>query len=607
MAVSSIIDRLVDVRLASSPLFSKDGQKLFHLADDSGQPQVWVLDLNTGARRQLTHHDEKVAFLARSPADDTLVYGTDLGGDERQQLHLLPADGGRTVTLTTRSDTIHTWGAFSPDGARIAYTANARDGVHFDLHVMNLADQSERVLLELSGLQTVLGWSADGGTLAVVEHHSYFDHDLRLIDVATGQARLLPRDGLARFAALRWRKDGTGFFCLSELGGEHMGVVFFDLATASFRPVLMPEDGDVETLTLSPDNTRLAVILNRRGWSELMLVDAVPGEAVAVDAGAVGAVAVGGLPPCVIAEAAWSPDSGRLAFSLTAPALPRDLWMLDIATGAARAVLESDTAGLDRGSFIDWQLVDFPTFDGRHIPAWFALPPGPAPSRGRGAVVWVHGGPEGQTRPVFRADMQAMLAAGHAVLLPNVRGSTGYGRSYAALDDVRLRLDSVEDLRHARMWLGRQEGIDSRRIAVMGQSYGGFMVLATLSRHPELWKAGIEYYGIAHYLTLLRDTGPWRRNHRAVEYGDPERDGDFLHEISPLTSAHRILVPLLVAHGLRDPRVPSSETDSLVADMSRRGQPVETVIFEHEGHGFTRPDNRRAILHTVLDFLSRHL
>jgi dipeptidyl aminopeptidase/acylaminoacyl peptidase len=593
----SHLDRLIDVRTALAPSFAKGGGGLFHIADDGGQWQVWTLDLATGQRRPLTFHDEPVSFFARSPACDAIVYGTDRGGDERQQLHLLPGGGSAARPLTRRPEAIHSWGAFAPDGKRIAFTGNAANGVDFDLSIIDLASGAERRLAALTGLHSVASWGAAGTLLAVVEERGHFDHDLRLVDAATGAARLVERrHGLARYAALRWRRDGSGFYALTELGGEHMGIVSYDRASAAFRPVFMPQDGDVEALSVARGGKRLAATVNRQGWSELVLVDPASGAA----------QVVAGLPQGVVGELAWSPDAKHLVFSLTAPTRPRELWLLDVASGAARC-LHGAVGSLDRCRLVDWRLAHFPTFDGRSLPAWLAVPDAPPPSAGRKAVVWVHGGPEGQTRPVFRADIQALLAADYAVMLPNVRGSTGYGRSFAALDDVARRPDSVEDLRQARLWLGAQLGIDAGSIAVMGQSYGGFMVLATLVEHPELWKAAIDNYGFADFLTLLRDTGPWRRRHRAAEYGDPERDVELLRALSPLARSHRIRAPLLVTHGLRDPRVPPSETAALVAALRSRGQPVETVLFDHAGHGYTRKDHRRTAYRAMLDFLARHL
>ena len=588
-----MLDRLLALPAAIAPAFAKADPTLYHLADDSGQMQLWSLALDDGRRRQLTFLDEPIGFFARSPADDTIVFGVDCGGDERQQLHLL-RPGVAPVALTAAPDAIHLWGAFAPDGARIAYTANTRNGVDFDLFVRELATGTESCLARLDGQRKVLAWSPDGAWLAVLADRSHADQDLALVELATGIIRPVERrHGTARYAALRWRKDGTAAYVLTELGGEHMGVARLDPATGNLAPLFMPADGDVEALALTPDGSSLAVAVNRSGWSELLLVDTTQGVATAIDR-----------PIGVIGELAWSPDGTRLIWSQTDPTRPRGLWHIEIADPRATPLLAADAPDLALRS---WDRVRIESFDGLELQAWLAVPAEPAPAVGRKALVWVHGGPEGQTRPTWRPDVQAMLAAGYAVLLPNVRGSTGYGRRFAALDDVRLRLDAVEDLRRVRLWLGARADIDDTAVAVMGQSYGGFMALATLTRHPDLWKAGIEYYGVVHFLTLLRDTGRWRWRHRAAEYGDPVRDADFLDAISPLTLIDRLTAPLLVAHGRRDPRVPFSETEALLAALAARHHPVETVLFDHEGHGFTRPEDKRRILGAVMAFLAARL
>lgn len=586
----SLVDRLLALPAAIGPAFAKTDERLYHLADDSGQMQIWSLDLGDGTRLQWTALDEPVGFLARSPVDDTILFGVDCGGDERQQLHLLRPDG-TTRALTAAPDAIHVWGAFAPDGERIAYTANTRNGVDFDLFVQDLAAGTVTCLARLDGQRRVLAWSPDGAWLTVQSDRSHADQELVLVELATGALRPIERaHGQARYAAFRWRKDGSAAYVLTELGGEYLGVARFDPIAGTLAPLFRP-DGDVETMALSPDGRRLAVAVNRAGWSELQLVEIETGAARGIER-----------PLGVIGELVWSPDGTSLILSQTDPTRPRGLWRIDPESGAVTPLLMANAAEL---ALLPWHLVDFPSFDGLRIEAWLALPETSAERHK--AVVWVHGGPESQVRPTYRPDVQAMLAAGYAVLLPNVRGSTGYGRRSASLDDVRLRLDAVEDLRAARLWLGARPDIDADRIAVMGQSYGGFMVLATLTRHPDLWKAGIEYYGIVHFLTLLRDTGPWRWRHRAVEYGDPTVDGDFLEEISPLTLIDQLRAPLLVAHGRRDPRVPFSETETLLAALAARQHPVETVLFDHEGHGFTRPDDKRRMLAAVMRFLGERV
>jgi dipeptidyl aminopeptidase/acylaminoacyl peptidase len=213
----------------------------------------------------------------------------------------------------------------------------------------------------------------------------------------------------------------------------------------------------------------------------------------------------------------------------------------------------------------------------------------------------------GQARPNFRPDIQMLVAQGFAVLLPNVRGSTGYGRAYAESDDVERRFESVSDLAYGRQWLAGRPAIDGERIGIMGQSYGGFMVMSAITEHPDLWRAAVNYYGIADFVTLLAGTGAWRRNHRAAECGDPDRNADLFSRISPIHRVDRIKVPVLIAHGMRDPRVPIGESEQLVAALRERQKPVTYLTFDYAGHGFIRPDDRRRIYAAVAKFFATHL
>jgi len=249
--------------------------------------------------------------------------------------------------------------------------------------------------------------------------------------------------------------------------------------------------------------------------------------------------------------------------------------------------------------------VQFPTFDGRQIPALYY----PAAGKDKAApcVVFVHGGPEGQYRPTFQPLVQYLASAGFAVLAPNVRGSSGYGRAYLRLDDVRKRMDSVADLAHAAYWLRDSDRADPQRIAVYGGSYGGFMVLAALTTYPELWAAGVDLVGIANFVTFLENTGPWRRHLREVEYGSLENDRAFLEDISPINSVERIRAPLLVIHGANDPRVPIGEAEQMVARLRALGRTVEFIRLEDEGHQIAKMKNKLAVFPTAVRFLRQHL
>ena len=346
----------------------------------------------------------------------------------------------------------------------------------------------------------------------------------------------------------------------------------------------------MEAWSLSSDGSTLATVENDRGYAVLR-VGPLDSERPIVT----------GLPRGVVTDLAWSPDGSTLAFSAAAPTAPPSLWLWR--DGSARVVWRPDVTL----EFVDLELVEWPSFDGSRIPGWLALPRGQRPAAGYPAVVWVHGGPVGQTRPNFRPDIQMLLAQGFAVLMPNVRGSSGYGRAYTESDDVHRRLDSVTDLAHGRAWLATHPAIDAERIGIMGQSYGGFMVMSAITEHPELWRAAVNYYGIADFVTLLEGTGPWRRNHRAAEYGDPERDAELFARISPIHRVERIRAPVLIAHGSRDPRVPMGESDQFVTALQERQKKVSYETFDYAGHGFIRPDDRRRIYRAVAEFFDAHL
>ena len=584
------------ISAATGPSFARDGQSLFYLRG-TGLSQIWTLDLETGEARQLTHHDEKVAMIRRAPQDDRIVYGIDAGGDERQQLWLL--ENGDNAAITEQPRAIHDFGAWSPDGTHIAYAANDRDEAALDVVIRPLGSEAVQRLYQGKGQLSVTGYSPDGRRIGVLIEHSSPDQDLLLLEVIGGGHVEVPKHGPARFASVRWEKGGDGLLCLTDAGGrDFMALCRLDPKSGTMIPVHAPEGRDVEAWSLSPDGGLLATVENDRGYAVLR-VGSAGGTGQAVD-----------LPPGVVSDLAWSAEGDRLAFAFAAPTRPSGIWIWDKAAGAAQPVWEPDPlaeAGIAPESFRDFELVEWESFDGRRIPGWLALPAGTRPAKGWPAVIWVHGGPASQTRANFRPDLQALLAQGYAVMMPNVRGSTGYGRAWMLADERDKRLDSVHDLAHGRHWLAGHDAIDGDRIAVMGQSYGGYMVNAAITEHPELWQAAIDFYGIADFVTLLRDTGPWRRSHRADEYGFPDEHDGLFRRISPIHNIDKARAPLLVLHGDRDPRVPMGESDQMVKAYEERQRKVRYERFEYAGHGFIRPDHRTRVYVAVAEFLSEHL
>ena len=593
-------DAWVKISAASGPNFSKDGTRIFHLRGTqplgSGLPQVWVMDADGNNAQPLSAHTEKVATLRRAPNDDRLIWGIDAGGDERQQLWLLEP-GGTPRALTAAPEVIHDLGGFSPDGSRIAYAANARDERYFDIHLMDLATGAVSTLVQGEGILTVPSWSTDGSKLTVIHDLSGGDQRLHVLDVATGTLSEMPRPAPSRYSAMRWVKGAAMLQGITDHGGtDFLRLCRLDPATGACTELFAPPGRDVEAWSLSPDGTLLATIENDRGYA-LLRVGPVEADRPVV-----------ALPQGVLADLAWAPDSTRLAFSLQGPTFPSGIWLWQ--SGAAQPIFRPDIkaeSGIDPASLVEPALVAWQSFDGKMIPGWYLRPNTPPPPGGYPAVVWVHGGPSGQTRANFRPDIQLLLAQGFAVMMPNMRGSTGYGRAYMDADELELRPHVLEDLAAGRAWLAARPDINPTRIGIMGQSYGGWVVLAAASLQPELWKAAVNFYGIADFVTLLERTGPWRAIHRAHEYGFPGTHDALFDRISPIRHVQHVTAPMLMLHGDRDPRVPMYESDSFTAAMEERQKKVRYERFTYAGHGFIRPDHRRRVYASVVEHFTTHL
>jgi dipeptidyl aminopeptidase/acylaminoacyl peptidase len=580
--------RYLKIRAAHGATWSPDGRRIAFLTNITGVTQAWELPVEGGWPEQLTFHEERVSGVHYSPTENKLLYSMDVGGNERSQLFLLR--GGEEWDLTRAPEAIHYFGGFSPDGERIAYTATRRNGTDFDVFVQDLPDGEPETVWETSGYHTVSGWAPNASFLVVSRHHSNLNNDLYRLDLTSGEATLLtPHEGEARFGGARVTPNGESIFLATDRDGDFARLARLDLSTLELEH-LTPDDWDVEEVELSEDGRWLAVSRNFEGYSDFMLFS-----------GKGRRVPEPEMPEGIVGGFEFSPDGERLAFTLTGPNRNPDVWVVDLPDGEARRLTRSSTAGIPLRTFRRPRVVRYPTFDGREIPAFFYEPetsPENAP-----VVVNVHGGPESQSRPLFAPVTQYLLGRGYAVFAPNVRGSTGYGKAYTHLDDVYLRMDSVKDLAYAAEWL-RDKGHE--RVAVMGGSYGGFMVLAALTEYPELWTAGVDIVGIANIVTFLENTGSYRRALREPEYGSLERDREFLEFISPLHKAEEITAPLMVIHGKNDPRVPVGEAEQIVEKVKKNGGAVDYLLYEDEGHGLVKLKNRLDAYPKIAAFLDEH-
>lgn len=593
--------QFLNVRSAYHPSFSPNGARMAFITDITGVPQVWQADGPGRWPDRLTFYEEEISTVAYGVAGNRLVFGMDSGGDERQQLYLLDADGSPVRALTDEPEAIHNWGAWAPDGRRIAFAANRRDDAAFDIYTQRIDGDEASRIFEGGGNYSVSDWSPDGKKLLITLARSNFDHDLCLLELASGEVTALTTQaGTACYIDARWAPDGEGIYVLTDRDREFLAPARLDLDTGATE-LLEETEWDAEALALSPDGRWLAYALNVDGYSHLILRDLRRGDRMRVE----------GLPPGVVGarldthRVEFSPDGARLAFSFEGARHNPDIWTYEIQSGELVRYTRSSLAGIPRDALADPKLVRYRSFDGLEVSGYLFRPSGS--KSGMPTVVYVHGGPESQFRPTFSPVIQYLVHRGYAVFAPNVRGSTGYGNTYMHLDDVGRRMDAVADLKYGVEWLSGDGLADPDRIAVMGGSYGGFMVLAALTTYPELWAAGVDVVGIANFVTFLENTGPWRRRMRQAEYGLLDRDRHILEEISPIHRVDRIEAPLLVIHGANDPRVPVGEAEQIVRSLEKRGHPVEYLPFRDEGHGIVKLENKLVAYPAMGDFLDRHL
>ncbi len=594
------IERYLNVRSAFGASFAPDGTLSFRM-DTTGTPQVWTLDEPSSWPEQRTFYDERVTFATWSPERRELAFGMDDGGNERQQLLILDAEDGQITNLTA-TDAKHRWGGWSHDGERFAFASNRRDEAVFDVYVQRRDERGDDATLvhEGDGWLSLGGWSPDDSRLLVHEATSSFDHAVHVLDLESGELMRLTEksDEAIRYQSLSWAPDGDGVYCCTDLDADTLYLARLHAETGALTTVEDGGDWNLDGIALDEETGRLVYSRNVDGYTKLTA-----GEL--VDETTIRTFPEPEIPAGVSGGVSFDPDAERFAVTVTADTVNTNVYVVDIETGAAERWTDAPTAGIPEETFVESELVRYETFDDREIPAFFSLPH-EVPEEGAPVVIDIHGGPESQRRPSFAPVKQYLLANGYAVFEPNVRGSTGYGRAYTHLDDVEKRMDSVADIKTATEWLAAHPGVDENRLVAFGGSYGGFMMLASMTEYPDLWAAGIDIVGIANFVTFLENTGSWRRSLREAEYGSLDDDREFLESISPINTIERIDAPLFVLHGKNDPRVPVGEAEQ-IAEEAGKHVPVRTLIFEDEGHGFSKLENRIEAYTAIVEFLDKHV
>ena len=569
--------------------------------------QVHYVAQPGGIRQQLTFFPEPVSGGAYNPAPGAkgFLFSMDVGGAENYQLFYYDLAAGKH-TLLTDGKSRNTGARWSHDGKRIAFSSTLRNGKDFDLRVMS-PDQPgvSELLRECAGSWSVVDWSPDDQKLLVQHGVSANESYLYVLEAATKTLTPinLQKDKKIAYGASVWNGDGKSVYYTSDEAGEFKQLAQYDLATGKKTTLTATLPWDVQSVEISPQGSTLAYTANEDGIFKLHVLSLPDLKELPLPA----------LPVGLVYGLKFTADGSELALGLNNSQTSGDVYSIDLKTAQLKRWTSSEIGGLNAENFIAPQLIRYATFDkagnkARLIPAFYYKPK--KTDKKSAVIISIHGGPEGQSLPSFSGLYQYWLhEMGIAVLVPNVRGSTGYGKTYLAMDNGYKREESVQDIGALLDWIAQQPELDATRVGVYGGSYGGYMVLATMTNYGARIKAGVDVVGISNFVTFLESTQEYRRDLRRVEYGD-ERDAkmrEFLLKISPLTNAHKITSPLFVVQGANDPRVPMGESDQIVKTVRGNGGKTWYLIAKDEGHGFQKKSNNNYFLNAMTLFWETHL
>lgn len=580
--------------------YSPDGKWILHSNNTTGQFNLWKIPSGGGIPCQLTNFtDNTLRGAAWSPDGLRILFIADQNGDEQHQVYAIGSEGGWPEAITSAMKAQHAFGGdpWSPDGRMIAYGGNDREPTNQDVILRDMESGETARPVPPLGYGYPGYWSPDGRYLTVGQLVSNTDQNMYLYDTQSGETvHITPHEGEVKFFPGPWSPDGSGFYFLTDVGREYTGLALYSVTERRWDWVDAP-DQDIENVDISRSGEVMVWVLNNGGASQLRGINLESGNELQLP----------DLPLGVVSGMNLSPDGTRLALVFTHPGEAPNLYEFDLQTGQMQPLGQSMLGGIDPADMVQPDLITYTSADGRTIPAWLYKPKtgsGPYP-----VVLSIHGGPESQERPTYAYNglYQYLLNRGFGVLAPNIRGSTGYGKTYQKLIHRDWGGAELKDIEYAAKYLRSLDWVDGNRLAVFGGSFGGFATLSAVTRLPDYWAAAVDLVGPSNLLTFTRSVPPtWRALMRSW-VGDPEDDHDLLVERSPITYVDHIKAPLLVIQGANDPRVVKAESDQMVERIRTNGGEVQYYVDEQEGHGATRTENRNHWFRLTCQFLEEHL
>jgi dipeptidyl aminopeptidase/acylaminoacyl peptidase len=583
---------------ASSPSFSPDGKTIAYTSNIGGVAQVWTVDAAGGYPQLVTAFDDAVTGVQWSPDGKWLAFALAPGGGMNVQVYLVRPDGSGVKRLTDGGKETNGLGPWSYDGSLLVTTSNKRSGAAVDPYLYGVADGSSRMVLANTGVGGFDDLTRDNRLGLMNRLVQRGDNNLYVVDLASGKETMItPHTGPGSFGGA-FSPDGKSVYLSTNSGRDLAAFARLDL-TAAVGPgkttiLAQRPDAELQSFTLNDAGTAAALVWNAAGRSELELVDLASGKSLSKPK----------LPGEIAFGLEFSKDGKQLALAVTGAAQPSDVWVMDVAGGTFRQLTKSPHAGVDLAKLVRPELVKFRAHDGLELSGWLYKPANAAAPFP--IVLSFHGGPEGQERPGFNSQYQALLLSGIGVFAPNVRGSSGFGKRFVNLDNGALRVEGVKDIQDC-VDAAVKAGADPKRIGIMGGSYGGYMTVAGLTEYPQLFAAGADLFGVVNFETFFAHTEPWMAAISKVEYGDPDKEVEMLRRLSPIHKVDRITAPTIVLHGANDTNVPVVEAEQVVESLKKRGVPVEYVLFPDEGHGWRKTPNRIKSTIAVTKWFEKYL
>lgn len=579
------IRKFLSVRLSTTPRAFKKSYRLVYLSDVTGVSIPWIKEASRN--EPLIPLDQRVERISVSEKG-VIAFGNDLDGNEKWRISIYDLEKKILMHIAGDYTDINNVGAWNSNGNILGFTSNKRNDVDFDIYIYRLWNGVMGPIVKMDGINDVVEW-IDNDHMLILHNNTNLDSDIYLLHVRNGFIENLTKhEGEAKNICPKII-DERRFLFITNIDAEYMGIALYNLENRSWRYVYQ-SDKEVETLELSPDKSRVAYVENKDGYSKLYISN--------MDFTYMREMKT---PRGVIGELSWGMMG--LTYSISNPKIGSEIWIWYEGTGQTQ-LTNSPKFDIDMEMNVIPEIIRYESWDGMKIPALIYKPKIGKPPYS--AVVTVHGGPESQDRPSFQFLPQILVRLGYLVLSPNFRGSSGYGKTFIHLDDGEKRLSSLKDIGALVDWIEERGLIEKGRIAITGASYGGYATLMSMALFPDYWSCGVERVGIVNLITFIRNTGPWRRKYRIFEYGDPEKMYDVMMNLSPINHLEKIKVPLMVVHGVNDPRVPISEAEQLVEAMRKMGKTVKYIKIVDEGHGTAKVINRVNVQFEIIKFIMEY-